>query len=408
MGEVWIIDGVRTPRGRGKPTGALHALHPQELLAQTLKSLATKTGLDPQKVEDVVVGNGSNTGDHSNDIARWSVLAAGWPVAVPGVTLNRFCGSGQQAFMFAAMGIASGWQDAVVAGGVESMSRYDATMNVPMGGGNAALHSAYPLVPQGISADLIATLEGFSRADVDAFAERSQLLAAKAMASGRFDSSVISVVDPDGKVILDRDEHPRPGTTAASLSELAPSFLRAGAKPRDRAGRSYDDMARLVYPHVEAINHVHHAGNSSGVVDGAASMLLASPDFSRANGLLPRARVLSGAVAGADPVIMLTAPGPAAEAALAKAGMTVSDIDLWEVNEAFAAVPMKFARDLGIDQDKLNVNGGAIALGHPIGATGVILLQTVLDELERRDLWTGLVAMCTGGGMATATVIERL
>ncbi|MCG2621231.1 acetyl-CoA C-acetyltransferase [Arthrobacter sp. I2-34] len=408
MGEAWIIDGVRTPRGKGKPTGALHGLHPQELLAQTLRGLADRTGIDPALVEDVVVGNGSNSGDHSNDIARWSVLAAGWPVGVPGVTLNRFCGSGQQAFMNAAMGIGSGWQEAVVAGGVESMSRYDAAMNAPMGGGNAALHRRYPLVPQGISADLIATLEGFGRADVDAFAERSQQRAEKAMASGRFDRSLVPVVGAEGRVVLDREEHPRPGTTVESLAALAPSFLRAGAKPRDPDGRSYDEMARSVYPQVEAIDHVHHAGNSSGVVDGAASMLLASPSFSKAHGLTPRARVVSGAVAGAEPVIMLTAPGPAAEAALAKAGMQVSDIDLWEINEAFAAVPMKFARDLGVDEDRMNVNGGAIALGHPIGATGIILLQTVLDELERRDLSTGLVAMCTGGGMATATVIERI
>jgi acetyl-CoA C-acetyltransferase len=408
MSEAWIIDGVRTPRGKGKPSGALHEVHPQELLAQTLKALASRTGIDPALVEDVVVGNGSHTGDHASDIGRWATLAAGWPVGVPGVTLNRFCGSGQQATMYAAMGVSSGWQEAVVAGGVESMSRYDAAMRAPMGGGNAALSDCYSLIPQGISADLIATLEGFSRTDLDEFAQMSQERAAVAIAEDRFKNSVIPVVDEAGQVLLSQDEHPRPGTTIESLAQLEPSFLRAGAKPRDEHGRSYDDMALEAYPQAKSIEHVHHAGNSSGVVDGAASMLIVSPDFARQYGLKPRARILGGAVAGADPVIMLTAPGPAAQEALAKVGMSISDIDLFEVNEAFAAVPMKFARDLDVDLDRINVNGGAIALGHPIGATGVMLIQTVLDELERQDKATGLVAMCTGGGMATASIIERV
>jgi acetyl-CoA C-acetyltransferase len=408
MGDAWIIGGVRTPRGKGKPSGALHVLHPQELLGQTLRGLAERTGVDPELIEDVVIGNGSHTGDHGNDIARWAVLAAGWPVSVPGVTLNRFCGSGQQAAMFAATGIISGWQDLVVAGGVESMSRYDAAMSAPMGGGNELLIRRHPLVPQGISADLIATREGFSRAAVDAFASRSQQRAANAMAGNYFEKSLLPVTGPSGEVLLSEDEHPRPGTTPESLAVLPPSFAKMGATPRDPDGRSYDQRCLDVYPEVAAVDHVHHAGNSSGVVDGASALLLASPGFARAHGLAPRARVVAGAVAGDEPVIMLTAPGPASLACLAKAGMTVNDIDLWEINEAFAAIPMKVIRDLDLDEEKVNVNGGAIALGHPIGATGPMLMQTVLDELERRDLSTGLVTMCTGGGMATATIIERV
>lgn len=409
MAEVWIIDGVRTPRGKGKPTGALHHVHPQELLAQVLRALTERTGIDPADVDDVVVGNADQRDDHGDDIARLAVLLAGWPIEVPGVTLNRFCGSGQQAVTFAAMGIAAGWQHLVVAGGVESMSRYRPRSGGPaLDGGNPALRARYPLVPQGISADLIATLEGFTRADVDAFALRSQQKAAKAIADGRFANSIIPVRDADGNVLLDRDEHPRPETTAESLAALEPAFARMGAKIREPEGLSYDQMCLQVYPQLSKIDHVHHAGNSSGVVDGASAMLLSSPEYATAHGLCPRARVVATAVAGAEPVIMLTAPGPASEKALRQAGMTVADIDLWEINEAFAAVPMKVIRDLGIDEDKVNVNGGAIALGHPIGATGLMLLQTALDELERRDLSTALVTMCTGGGMATATIIERI
>jgi len=409
LAEVWIIDGVRTPRGKGKPTGALHHVHPQELLAQVLRALAERTGIDPADVDDVVIGNADQRDDHGDDIARLAVLLAGWPIEVPGVTLNRFCGSGQQAVTFAAMGIAAGWQHLVVAGGVESMSRYRPRSGGPaLDGGNPALRARYPLVPQGISADLIATLEGFTRADVDAFALRSQQKAAKAIADGRFANSIIPVRDADGNVLLDRDEHPRPETTAESLAALEPAFARMGTKIREPEGLSYDQMCLQVYPQLSKIDHVHHAGNSSGVVDGASVMLLSSPEYAKAHGLRPRARVVATAVAGAEPVIMLTAPGPASEKALRQAGMTVADIDLWEINEAFAAVPMKVIRDLGIDEDKVNVNGGAIALGHPIGATGPMLLQIALDELERRDLSTALVTMCTGGGMATATIIERI
>lgn len=405
MREAWIIDGVRTPRGKGKPSGALHEVHPQELLGGLLTALGDR-GLEPGDVEDVVMGNGEHAGDHANDIARSAVLTAGWPVEVAGLTLNRFCGGGQQAVMVAATSVLAGWQDLVVAGGVESMSRH--SYGQPLDANNPALRARYPLVPQGVSADLIATLEGFDRTAVDEFAVRSQELAATALKEGRFERSIVPVRAAVGTVLLERDEHPRPGTTVESLSSLPASFARSGAKPRDDRGRSYDDMCREVYPQITDVDHVHHAGNSSGVVDGAAAVAVASDEYAKAHGLAPRARIVTGAVRGAEPVIMLTAPGPAAELCLRKAGMTVSDIDLWEINEAFAAVPLKVIKDLAIDPDRVNVNGGAIALGHPIGATGAMLFQTVIDELERRDLSTGLIAMCTGGGMATATIVERI
>jgi acetyl-CoA C-acetyltransferase len=409
MGEAWIIDGARTPRGKGKASGALHDIHPQELLAQVLNALVARVGFDPAMVEDVVVGNGANDGDHGGCIGRMAVLAAGWPVEAPGLTLNRFCGSGQQAVAVAATSILAGYADLMIAGGVESMSRYEVAAGArTIDGGNAHLRQLYPMVPQGISADLIATREGFSREDVDAFALISQERTAKAMAEGRFDRSVVPVRRADGTVALDCDEHPRPDTTLASLAGLKPAFAELGVTVLDGYDRSFDDMAREVYPEVDQVRHVHHAGNSSGVVDGAAALVLASPVFARAHGLVPRARVTMHAVAGAEPVIMLTAPGPASEACLRKAGMAVPDIDLWEINEAFAAVPMKVIKDLRLDPERVNVNGGAIALGHPIGATGAMLFQTALDELERRDLATALVTMCTGGGMGTATIIERL
>ncbi|MDT3445625.1 acetyl-CoA C-acetyltransferase [Pseudofrankia sp. BMG5.37] len=407
MNEAWIIDGARTPRAKGKPGGGLHDIHPQELLAQVLNGLVERAGIDPAAVEDVIMGNGNPDGDHANVIARLAVLAAGWPEQIPGVVLNRFCGSGQQAIMFAAMGIAAGWQDLVVAGGVESMSRYPGGITTPTAAGNDRLLDLYPLVPQGISADLIATREKFTRSELDAFAVRSQDRASAAMENGAFDRSILPVKDATGQVVLDRDEHPRPGTTVASLAKLKPAFVALGAEVQPE-GRSYDERCAVVYPEVTGIDHVHHAGNSSGVVDAAAAMVLASPAYARAHGLRPRARVVAGTVAAADPVIMLTAPGPASEACLAKAGMSVADIDLWEINEAFAAVPMKVMRDLKIDESRVNVNGGAIALGHPIGATGAVLFQTVLDELERRDQTIGLITMCTGGGMGTATIIERV
>ncbi len=409
MREAWIIDGVRTPRGRGKATGALHGIHPQELLAQVLNALADRTGIDPRDVEDVAVGNGIQWGDHGDSIGRLSVLAAGWPVEVPAVTLNRFCGSGQQAVTYAAHGILSGHQDLVVGAGVESMSRWPGGEGSPtIDGRNPKLRERYPTVPQGISADLIATLEGFSRADVDAYAVQSQERCEKALAEGRFDSSLIAVRGDDGAVALDHEEFPRPGTTIESLAKLRPSFEAMGGAVLDGYDRTFDDMCREVYPQIADVQHVHHAGNSSGVVDGAGAILVASSEWAQAHGLRGRARIRMTAVAGAEPVIMLTAPGPASQRCLEKAGMSVADIDLWEINEAFAAVPLKTIRDLDIDPEKVNVNGGAIALGHPIGASGPILLQTVLDELERRDLSTGLVTMCTGGGMGTATIIERI
>ena len=409
MTEAWIIDGTRSPRGKGKANGSLHHLHPQEVLAQVLKALASRNGLDTKDVDDVIVGNGNPAGDHGGCIGRMGVLAAGWPVEAPGITLNRFCGSGQQAITFAAMGIQAGHQHVVVGGGVESMSRWPEPDGPPdFTSGNAHLRELFPLVPQGISADLIATVEGFTRDDVDAFAVQSQERCAKAMAEGAFDRSVVPILNPDGSVALAVDEFPRPGSTVESMGGLKASFATMGTQVFEGYDRSFDDMCRQAYPKVDHVDHVHHAGNSSGVVDGASAVLLTSPDYAKAHGLKPRARIVMSAVAGAEPVIMLTAPGPSSRKCLERAGMTVNDIDLWEINEAFAAVPLKTIRDLGLDPAKVNVNGGAIALGHPIGATGGMLIQTALDELERRDLSTALITMCTGGGMGTATIIERI
>ena len=409
MSEAWIIDGVRSPRGKGKSNGSLHHIHPQELLGQVLNALRDRVGFDPAIVDDVVIGNGNSAGDQGICIGRMAVLAAGWPVEAPGLTLNRFCGSGQQAVTFAAMGVQAGHQDVVVGGGVEMMSRWPVDDGpVDFTSFNPALREKFPLIPQGISADLIATVEGFSRDDVDAFALSSQQRAAVAMAEGRFDRSVVPIHNADGSVALATDEFPRPSTSAEGLAKLQPSFAQMGSEVFDGFDRSFDDMARQAYPDVDRVEHVHHAGNSSGVVDGASAILVAAPEYARANGLVPRARIVMSAVAGAEPVIMLTAPGPASLKCLARAGMKVDDIDLWEINEAFAAVPLKTIRDLGLDPDRVNVNGGAIALGHPIGATGPMLIQTALDELERRDLSTALITMCTGGGMGTATIIERI
>jgi acetyl-CoA C-acetyltransferase len=408
MREALIIDGARTPRGKGKPSGSLHDIHPQELLAQVLNALAAR-GVDPKDVDDVVIGNASNDGDHGVCIGRLAVLSAGWPIEVPGLTINRFCGSGQQAIAFGAMGIRAGFQDLVVAGGAESMSRFVPASGPPdFTAGNDQLRERYPLVPQGISADLIATVEGFTREDVDAFAVESQARAAVAQAEGRFATSIVPVHHADGTVALDRDEHLRPGTTLEGLAGLNPSFQEMGTTTFDGFDRSFDEMCAQAYPQVQALDHVHHGGNSSGVVDGAAAVVLASDDYAKAHGLTPRARIVMHAVAGTEPVIMLTAPGPATEKVLAQAGMTLDDIDLFEINEAFAAVLLKTIRDLDLDPEKVNVNGGAIALGHPIGATGAMLVQTALDELERRDQSTALVTMCTGGGMGTATIIERV
>lgn len=409
MTEAWIIDGMRSPRGRGKPgVGSLSEIHPQRILAQVLNGLQQKVGFDPADVEDVIAGCGSGSGDHAHDIARMSVLDAGWPISAPGVTLNRFCGSGQQAVTFAAMGIMSGHQHLVIGGGVESMSRYSPNHTDGFTANNAHLFQQYPLIPQGVSADLIATLEGFSREDCDAYAVQSQTRAAQSIEEGKFKSSLVPIYHEGGKLALDRDEHPRPGTTLESLNGLNPAFEQMGKTLFEGHVKTFDEICKDVYPDVKELVHVHHGGNSSGVVDGASAILLASPEYAKANGLKPRARIVMSATAGTEPVIMLTAPAPAAEICLKKAGMTKDDIDLFEINEAFASVVLKFQKEMGVDDDILNVNGGAIALGHPIGATGPMLIQTVLDELERRDKSTALIAMCTGGGMGTATIIERI
>ena len=409
MPEAWIIDGVRSPRGGGKPgVGSLTHIHPQRLLAQVLNALHAQVGFDPKDVEDVIMGNGSGVGDHSMDIARMAALDAGWPVSVPGVTLHRFCGSAQQAVNVAAMSVMSGQQELVVAGGVESMSR-PAPLSVDgFTANNAHLYEQYPLVPQGISADLIATIEGFTRENCDRYGVQSQRRAAAAIDDGRFNRSVVPIYNDDDSLALDHDEFPRPGTTLESLAGLNPSFAKMGATNPPNDSRTFDEICKAVYPQIDHVEHVHHAGNSSGVVDGASALLLASPEYAKAHGLKPRGRIVMTATAGTEPVIMLTAPAPASELALRKAGMSKNNIDLFEINEAFAAVVLKFQREFGIDDSKLNVNGGAIALGHPIGATGGMLIETALDELERRNLSTALIAMCTGGGMGTATIIERM
>ncbi len=410
MGDAWIIDAVRTPRGRGKKDkGGLSHTHPQELMGQTLQALSARQSFDAKDVEDVVVGCVSEAGEQGGCIARMATLVAGWPTDVTGVVLNRFCGSGQQAVNFALMGVMSGQQEIVVGGGVESMSRQ------PMGsdgagldGHNRHLREMFPLVPQGISADLIATIEGFSRADVDRFAAESQARAKAAIDDGRFAKSIVSVRGPDGEVVLDHDEHPRPQSTAETLGQLEPSFSQLGEYVQKGDTLTFDQKAKSVYPDVAEIDHIHTAGNSSGIVDGAAAVLIASPDYAKSHGLKPRARVRAMATHGAEPVIMLTAPVPATRRCLEKAGMTIKDIDLIEINEAFATIPLKVIKDCEMDPDLVNVNGGAIALGHPLGATGAMLIGTVLDELERRDKTTGLVTMCIGGGMGITTIIERI
>lgn len=408
MGVAYIIDAVRTARGRGKASGAAAGVHPQELLAQALNGLQ-RSEFEVGDIEDVVAGCVQQVGEQGSCIGRMAVLAAGWPNEVTGVSLNRFCGSGLQAVNFAAMGVASGMQDLVVGGGVESMSR------VPMGSDGGGLHGKnlhlidiHPIVPQGISADLIATLEGISRDECDQFAWESQQNTQRAVAQGRF-KSLLPIRDLDGNVVLERDEHPRPETTVEGLGALAASFVAAADfVPKDEDGLSLLERVRKRYPQIEKLDHVHSAGNSSGIVDGASAVLLASERYVKEHGLKPRAKILTTATCGAEPVIMLTAPGPASERALAKAGMSIRDIDLVEINEAFAVVPLKVMRDLDIPRDKVNVNGGAIALGHPLGATGGMLIGTILDELERQDKTTGLVTLCIGGGMGITTILERV
>ncbi len=409
--NAFILDAARTPRGRGKAgKGALSAIHPQELLAQVLAALPERSGFDRRLVDDVIAGSVSQVGEQGANIARNAVLAAGFPDEVSAVSLNRFCGSGLQAVHFAAMGVASGASDLVIAGGVESMSR------VPMGsdgggqdGNNLHLRKRLFQVPQGISADLIATLEEFSREEIDGVALRSQKNAARALDEKRFGRSLIAVKSPEtGTVALERDEFPRPDTTAEGLAALNPSFVAMGEMIAGENGETLDQIALRGYPQAGAIRHVHTAGNSSGIADGAAAVVLASQRYVREHGAKPRARIRAIATIGSEPVIMLTAPAPASEKALRMAGMKASDIDLWEINEAFASVVLQTMRKLNIDPARVNVNGGAIALGHPLGATGAMMLGTALDELERTKKQTALLTMCIGGGQGIATIIERI
>jgi acetyl-CoA C-acetyltransferase len=398
---AYLYDHLRTPRGKGKPDGALHGVTPIWLLRTLLQALQSRHQLDTSQVDDVVLGCVTAVAEQGGDIARFAVLDAGWAQTVAGVTLNRFCGSGLEAVNLAAAKVMSGMEDLVVAGGVESMSR------VPMlsdGGAwlqDARVTEALALVPQGIGADLIATLENFSRTELDAYAALSHQRAATAREAGYFSGAIVSVPDAAGATLLAFDETIRPGTTPETLAKLKPAFAAMGAQ-------GMDATALQRYPQVSDIHHVHHAGNSSGIVDGAALVLVGNAAAGVRAGLKPRARILSMAVIGSEPTIMLTGPAPASRKALARVGMLSSDVDLWEINEAFAAVPLKTARDLKLNLDRVNVNGGAIALGHPLGATGAILLGTLLDELERRDLSTGCATLCVGGGMGIATVIERV
>ncbi len=401
MSDAYIYDHVRTPRGKGKKDGRLHQATPVWLLRTLFQALQQRLALDTALVDDVVLGCVTPVGEQGADIARTAVLDAEWAQTVAGVTQSRFCASGLESVNLAAAKVKSGWEDLVVAGGVESMSRW------PMGsdGGAWALdprvNQKLGFAPQGIGADLIATLEGWGRPDVDAFAMRSHQRAAAARAEGRFNRSVVPVRDIAGLMMLDHDETVRPDASLESMAALKPSFAQMGAM-------GFDATALRRYTTVEQVDHVHHAGNSSGIVDGAALMLVGSKAGGEAAGLKPRARIRAAAVIGSEPTIMLTGPTPACLKALNKAGMSAHDIDLWEINEAFAVVPMKTARDLGLDMDRVNVNGGSIAMGHPLGATGCILLGTLLDELERRDLTTGAATLCVGGGMGIATIIERV
>ncbi|NUN59912.1 MAG: acetyl-CoA C-acetyltransferase [Burkholderiaceae bacterium] len=401
MTEAYIFDAVRTPRGKGKKDGRLHQATPVWLLRTLLQALQERNRLDTTLVDDVVLGCVTPVGEQGADIARTAVLDAGWAQTVAGVTLSRFCASGLEAVNLATAKILSGMEDMVVAGGVESMSRW------AMGSDGGAwvmdprVNSGTAFVPQGISADLIATLEGFGRQDLDAFAAESHRRAAAAQAAGHFNRSVVAVRDINGMILLDRDETIRPGTSVESLAKLNSSFEMMGTM-------GFDSTALDKYTTIEKIHHHHHAGNSSGIVDGAALMLLGSKAAGEKAGLKPRARVRMCAVIGSEPTIMLTGPTPACRKALAKAGMSASDIDLWEINEAFATVPMKTARDLGVQLDRVNVNGGAIAMGHPLGATGAIILGTALDELERTGKATAMATLCVGAGMGIATIIERV
>ncbi|KAF0808860.1 acetyl CoA acetyltransferase [Alcanivorax sp. S71-1-4] len=403
MTEAYIYDAIRTPRGRGKKDGSLHTVKPLDLTVGLVHELQARfPNMDPNRIDDILLGVVTPVGDQGACIAKTTALAAGLPDTVAGYQLNRFCASGLEAVNTGAQKVASGWDDLVLVGGVESMSR------IPMGsdGGAWAMDPVTNyrtgFVPQGIGADLIATIEGFSREDVDNFAAESQRRAAEAWEKGYFAKSVVPVKDQNGVVVLDRDEHVRAGTTAESLGKLQPSFAMMG----EMGG--FDAVALQKYHWIEKIDHVHHAGNSSGIVDGAALVMIGNEKVGKDFGITPRARVVATAISGADATIMLTGPAPAAKKALAKAGLTAEQIDLYEINEAFASVAMRFMKDLNLPAEKVNVNGGSIAMGHPLGATGAMILGTVLDELERRNLRYGLCTLCVGGGMGIATIIERL
>lgn len=410
MSEAWIIDACRTPRGIGKKgKGALDHLHPQHLGATVLRAIAQRNDLNTAEVDDIIFGTSTQRGPQGGDLARMAALDAGYEVVSSGVTLDRFCGSGITSVNIAAASIMSGMEDLVIGGGCEMMSTFgqDPNQSPFIDSDNLHLREKYPQPHQGICADAVATLEGIDRQAVDALAVVSQQRADHAIKNGHFDKSLLPVFNYDGSVALDYEEFPRPETTVESLAELKPSFASLADHPWDEAGTTFRSLVHKVYPDLD-IKHIHHAGNSSGVVDGAAAVLLASPDYAKANGMKPRARIRAMANMGDSPVLMLNAPVPAAKKVLKKAGLQLSDIDLFEINEAFAVVAEKFMRDLDLDRDTVNVNGGAIALGHPIGATGSILIGTVLDELERRDQQFGLVTMCAGGGMAPAIIIERI
>ncbi len=401
MSEAMIFDAVRTPRAKGKASGSLYTVRPVDLLATPLRAIRDRNSLDTAEVDDVIAGCVTQTSEQGSCIARFAALTAGYDLQTAGVTLNRFCASGLEACNQAAAMVAAGFEELVIGGGVESMSR------VPMGSDGGAIWDPQTQwevgsVPQGVSADLLATLRGFSRADVDAFAVNSQQKAAAAIERGSFQKSLVPVTDRNGLTVLATDEYPRPETTAEGLAKLAPSF--------EVIGRQFglDALTKPVYPQVERIDHVHHAGNSSGIVDGAAAILFGSRAKGEALGLKPRARIKAIAAIGSEPVLMLDGPIPVTRKILAKARMEIGDIDLFEINEAFAAVPMAYMQEFDIDPSKVNVNGGAIALGHPLGATGCMLLGTLLDALEERDRTTGLVTLCIGGGMGVATIIERV
>ncbi len=401
MTEAYVFDAVRTPRGKGKKDGSLHEVKPINLLSGLLSDLQKRHQFDTAMVDDVVMGVVSPVGEQGSVIAKVAALKAGWDFQCAGVQINRFCASGLEAVNMAAQKVRSGWEDLVVAGGVESMSR------VPIGSDGGAwaqdpetnMQTAF--VPQGIGADLIATMEGFSRTDLDTYAMESQRRAAYAQAQGYFDHSIMPVHDAVGNVILDKDEFIKPRTTMEGLASLKPAFEQMGAM-------GYDQVALSRYPQVERIFHVHHAGNSSGIVDGAAAVLIGNETAAKQHGLTPRARIVATALSGADPTIMLTGPMPAARKALAKAGMTMDQMDLVEINEAFAAVAMRFMKEMKVPHEKTNVNGGAIAMGHPLGATGAMILGTLIDELHRRNLRYGMATLCVGGGMGIATIVERI